>query len=245
MPLIRQKFLSDPVLQKAYQPFGNLRLHFPGHGEATGYRRELDLDQAVAKVTYRAGGVSHRREVFASHPDQVIVVRFDADRGGCIGFTLTMDSPHAWPSPAPSPTIPLFCFGKVQDDGLRFEPRSQLVHNGGQARVTDEGVAVEGADSATLLLAAATSYKNFQDISADPQNGASALARVKARSYDSLRSDHVADHQRLFRRVRLDLGRTDRADLPTDQRLKRMKTLATQRRQGRRRSARARTGAEG
>src|SRR3954451_25321959 len=79
--LIREKFLSDPVRQMAYQPFGDLRLHFPGHDRVTDYRRELDLDSAIARVTYRVGDVAYRREVFASYPDQVLVVRLDADRG--------------------------------------------------------------------------------------------------------------------------------------------------------------------
>ena len=92
--LAREKFLSDPVRQLPYQPFGDLRLTFPGHENATNYRRELDLDTAIASVSYRVGDVTFKREVFASHPDRVIVVRLTADKPGQISFTLGMDSPH-------------------------------------------------------------------------------------------------------------------------------------------------------
>ncbi|MBX6311660.1 MAG: glycoside hydrolase family 95 protein [Isosphaeraceae bacterium] len=223
VPIIRAKFLSDPVRQEAYQPFGDLRLHFPGHDEAADYRRELDLDAAMARVTYRVGDVSYQREVFASYPDQVIVVHLGADRGGCIRFSLTMDSPHqASRTQAIAPDT-LALRGQVRNDGLRFEARLRVRSSGGRTTINDEGVTVEDADAVTLLLAAATSYKNFQDISADPaQRCAATLAKVGNKSDESLRADHVADHRRLFRRVRLDLGRTDRADWPTDQRLRQL-----------------------
>jgi alpha-L-fucosidase 2 len=225
--LIRKSFLSDPVRQKAYQPFGDLRLHFPGHDTTADYRRELDLDSAIARVTYRVGDVTFRREVFASYSDQVIVVRLGADRSGRVSFSLRMDSPHKSSRVRAVAPDTIALAGKVQEDGLRFESRLRVVCSGGRATVTDEGVTVEGADDATLLLAAATSFKNFQDISADPAARCEAtLAKVGNKSYEDVRAGHVADHRHLFRRVRLDLGRTDRADWPTDRRLQQLKVDA-------------------
>jgi alpha-L-fucosidase 2 len=219
--LIREKFLSDPTRQEAYQPFGDLRLHFPGHDAATDYRRELDLDSAIARVTYRVGDVSFHREVFASYPAQVIVVRLGADRPGQVRLTLKMDSPH--PSSRTTAIAPdtLALTGKVQDDGLRLESRLRVFASGGRANVNDDGISVEGADAVTLLLAAATSFKDFQDISADPGRSCeTTLGKIGDRRYEALRDDHVTDQRRHFRRVSLDLGRTDRADWPTDRRLK-------------------------
>jgi alpha-L-fucosidase 2 len=219
-PIVRGAFLSDPVHQEAYQPFGELRLHVPGHDGAADYRRELDLDSAVARVTYRVGEITYRREAFASYPDQVIVVHLEADRGHSVSFSLSLVSPHpATRCRAVAPDTSAMA-GRVRGDGLGFEARVRVIPSGGRVAVTDEGITVTEADAATLLLAAATSYKSFQDVSADPASRCEVtLSKVGPKSYESLRADHVADHRRLFRRVRLDLGRNDRADWPIDRRV--------------------------
>src|SRR4051812_33725303 len=80
IPIVREQFLSDPVRQKAYQPFGDLRLHFPGHEYATDYIRELDLNTAIARVKYRLGETTYVREVLASYPDRVVLVHIRGDR---------------------------------------------------------------------------------------------------------------------------------------------------------------------
>src|SRR5688572_1039840 len=94
--LIRKRFLSDPVRQKAYQPFGDLRFLFADHGDGkpAEYRRELDFDTAVATVRYKIGDVTYTREVFASLPANAIVVRLSADKPGKVAFQLRQDSPH-------------------------------------------------------------------------------------------------------------------------------------------------------
>jgi len=239
--LAREKAISDPVRQLPYQPFGNLRLTFPGHEQATDYRRALDLGTAIATTTYRVGDVVFKREAFASYPDRVIVVRLTASKPGQINFTLRMDSPHTntlvavdvrrrkpSQSTSPPPHVGgygnLALTGSLQADGLRFESRVQLLAESGSINSPDGSVAIAGANSATLLLVARTSFKNFEDISGDPGKlCVQDLKRVEKKSYEQLRAAHIADHQRLLRRVSLDLGRTPAADLPTDERLNRIK----------------------
>src|SRR5260370_30341693 len=92
--LAEREFMSVPLGQKAYQPFGDLRLHFPSQQPVTEYRRELSLDSAVARVSYRVGDVTYERQAFASRPDQVIVVRLSAGKPRSISFTARLDSPH-------------------------------------------------------------------------------------------------------------------------------------------------------
>lgn len=240
--LARAKMLSDPVRQKAYQPFGDLRLHFPDHEKATAYRRELDLDAAVARTSYQLDGVTYTREVIASYPDNVIAVRLTASRPGALSFTLRMDSPHKESATSvlgggttSSREASLQLAGRIQPDGLRFESRVRVLATGGTVRPDGNTLVIAGADSATLLLVAATSFKNFEDISADPSERAqrtlASLAEALAKAgndsdkfYPALLRAHTADHQRLFRRVTLDLGRTVLADLPTDERLNRVRT---------------------
>ena len=248
--LVREKFLSIPVRQRAYQPFGDLRLTFPGHDRATDYRRDLDLDAAVARVGYRVDGVRYERQVFASYPDNVIVVRVTADRPGRLTFTLQMDTPHKVARTTAAAPDTLVLAGQVQDpsrfqyfqtgpkraspptepepiqtDGLKFESRVRVVATGGTVTASGDAVTVENADAATLLLVAATSFKDFRDITADPaERCAAAVARLGDKSFDALLAAHQQDHRRLFRRVTLNLGGTDRSKLPTDERIQRVKS---------------------
>ncbi|WP_164975994.1 glycosyl hydrolase family 95 catalytic domain-containing protein [Oleiharenicola lentus] len=210
-----KEFMSIPLRQKAYQPCGDLRLDFPGHEAATDYLRTLDLDAAVATVRYRVGEVTFTREVFASHPDQVIVVRVSADKPGALNFTAKLATPHEG-----AVVQPLSITGQVKDGAIRFDARMQGSTEGGSVRMENGAWTVAGADSATLVLTAATNYVNFQDVSADPvARNQPVLAAAAQKSYTGLRAAHVADHQALFRRVSFDLGYTP-VNRPTDARLR-------------------------
>jgi alpha-L-fucosidase 2 len=216
----RKEFMSIPIGQKDYQPFGDLRLNFPGHTNATDYRRSLDLDTATAQVSYRVGDAIFTRESFATCPDGVIVSRLTADKPGRLSFTAKLDSLHKSATTAVRPGEQLALFGSVQADGLRFEARLKILAKGGKVLVSSNAVNVVGADSATLVLAAATSFRNFNDITADPAARAgAALQAVRGKSFEQLRRRHLADYQALFHRVSIDLGRSDAAELPTDVRI--------------------------
>ncbi|MFT3869716.1 MAG: glycoside hydrolase family 95 protein [Nibricoccus sp.] len=222
--LVREKFLSVPLRQKAYQPFGDIRIVFPAHEVFTDYRRELDLQNAVARVGYRIGNVVYRREVFASYPAQAVIVKISADKKQAISFSLKLDSPHKVSRSKPVAPDTLLVQGQVQEDGLGFEARVLVQANGGRISITEAGIAVEAADSVTLILVAATSFRNFQDISADPAARCEAdLAQLRERTYEELLAEHVADYRALFGRVSLDLGRNAQADKPTDQRQRELK----------------------
>ena len=230
--LAREKAISDPVRQLPYQPFGDLRLTFPGHAKVTDYRRELDLDTAIAGVSYKVGDVQFIRTAFASFPDRAIVLKIMATKPGQVSFTLKMDSPHTnsqtravkgeketWGG-----TCDLVLNGRVQSDGLRFESRVRVFAFGGNISSNGDSISVEKADSATLVLVAATSFNSFQDISANPAERCEKdLASFSKRKFADVLSDHLTDHQRLFRRVNLDLGSTPAARLPTDERQKQLK----------------------
>jgi alpha-L-fucosidase 2 len=218
--LAMKEFMSVPVRQKAYQPFGDVWLSFPEHTNASNYRRELDLDSAVAKVSYESGGVKYEREIFASRPDQVIVWRISAGNPGKLKFITTMSSPHASVQDITRDSKQIVLRGKVEEGGLNFESQLQIVTDG-KVSSTGTNITVSGANSAMLVLAAATSFKNYKDISADPAARCeAALKTITNKSFDNLLKAHLADHQQLFRRVQLDLGKNASADLPTDERLK-------------------------
>ncbi len=232
--LATEHFMSVPLRQMPYQPVGDLKLHFPGHDKATEYRRELDIDEAVATVQYEVEGVAFTREVFASAPDNVIVVRITADKPGEVNFTGTFESPHADTSTLAVGEGQLALRGRLGalyeranveiEEPLRFEAHLQASTDGGSADASNEAIEVKGANAATLILAAATSYRGFEDVGGDPAaRCAEAIGAVTGKSYDELRRAHVADHRSLFRRVSLDLGGPGAVEQPTDERLKAFK----------------------
>ncbi|MFI6694002.1 glycosyl hydrolase family 95 catalytic domain-containing protein [Streptomyces sp. NPDC050433] len=222
--LIDTKFIGSPSEQVAYQVLGDLELAFTGTGEVTDYERELDLETAVARTSYTRGGVRHVREVFASTPDQVVVVRMTTDTPGSIGFTTRFTTPQrSTDSAVDAHTIAL---DGVSGDwyglpgSVHFRALARAEAEGGRVSTDQGALTVEGADSVTLLIAMATSYRNYLDAGADPKARARRhLDPAAKRRYEHLRTRHVADYRRLFSRVGIDLGPSERAGLPTDQRI--------------------------
>lgn len=197
------------------QTLGDLDIDFEGLGAPSAYRRELDLDSAVARVTFEAGGVRHTREVFASHPAQVIVARVETNRPGALSFCARLARIER-ATVRSHGRDGLVMSGRMHGEpGMRFAARLRVRVEGGSIESRDGEVRVTGARAATLLLAARTDWRG-----GDPEAASeSDLRAAFARSYAALRRAHVADHRRLFRRVSIDLGRTPAADLPTDERL--------------------------
>lgn len=228
--LAMQHFMSVPLRQAPYQPCADLRLQFPGHGEFADYRRELDLDRAVVAVRYRVGEVTYTREVFASFPDQAIVIRLAADRPRHVNFLVTLDTIHEPKSLAAQGAGCLVLRGRVRkehagydriiENPLRFEVHLLARPEGGKLRASETGLEVSGADAAVLILTAATNYVDYEDTSGDPGARCGQVIDAAAqKSYEKLLADHLADHQALFRRVSLELGSRGRPDVPTDQRI--------------------------
>lgn len=225
----------------AYQTLGDLYLHLASGTEVeSDYRRELNLETAIAKLSYRIGKARFSREVFSSQPDQVLVVRLECDQPGNISFAATLTRPtdvkahvdryavssefnavESMKAPPPTsfvadgPGRAVFR-GQTEEGGLRFEAHVQAVVEGGVLETRPEGLAVRGANAVTLLLAAATDYRGN-----DPaQQCRQQLAAAVRKSFAELRAAHIEDHQRLFRRVTLDLGTNAMLKLPTDKRLR-------------------------
>lgn len=243
--LFGRTMMGIPYEQMKYQPLANLLIAFPGHERATDYHRSLDLDSAVARVSYVVDGVTFTREVFVSAPDQVIVVHLTASRPGALNFTARL---HGVRNPAHSNYgTDYFQMDSVGSDGLRvtgkssdylgvpgrltYEARLVARTEGGQGTVSTDyrTLRVAGADEVTIVVAAATSFVNYRDVSGRPaERVREVLDRVAGRSVAALRDAHVAEHQQWFRRVALALDGTptEVRALPTDERLARLATAS-------------------
>ncbi|MGW8949505.1 glycoside hydrolase family 95 protein [Streptomyces sp. NPDC055709] len=222
--LAEEQFLGVPSEQMPYQVLGDIELTFAGTAEATDYERELDLETAITRVSYKRQGVRHTREVFASAPDQVVVMRLTADTPGSISFTARFTTPQrATDGPADGRTIAL---DGISGDhfgltgAVRFRAVARAVADGGRVRTEQGTLIVEDADEVTLLISMATSYNTYLDVSADPEARTRRhLEPATDKPYELLRHRHVRDYRGLFGRVGIDLGTSDRVGLPTDERL--------------------------
>ncbi len=216
--LAMREFMSVPLGQKAYQPFGDLELHFPGHSEFTDYSRKLDLQKAIHSVTYRSGGVLFTREYFATHPGEVVAIRLTANRKKALSFEVGLSSPHAEKN-VTTDGRRLQLEVQVKDGALRGIALAEVVTDG-RTEIRGNRLFVSGARSAVILLSAATNYVNFRDVSGDP--GAIAQAHLNsavATGYRKLLKEHFADYRELFDRFAVGFGENENAGLPTNQRI--------------------------
>jgi alpha-L-fucosidase 2 len=253
--LISKSMMGRPSTQAAYQPIGDLLLTFPKVAAAENYRRELNLRTATASMQFTSDGVTYTRELFASTPDNVIVMKLTADKPGKISFKLTMQTGQNITDS--DGTDDTFILNGTNRDfqnikgALKFQTRAKIIHTGGKlthgtreistppapeagtrgrgGRGGGGGVSnqstseysLEGADSAVILIASATSYKKFDDVTGNPDALAGTIInKASVKGYDALRKDQLADYQNIFNRVSLDLGTNEDAKLPTDQQIR-------------------------
>jgi alpha-L-fucosidase 2 len=217
--LAMDRFMSVPLGQMAYQPFGDLSIDLPGHEAFTDYERSLDIGRALSEVRYKVGGTTFTREVFASHPDRVLVVRLTADRPNALAFRLSLDSPHAAKS-LRAEGAELTLTVAVKDGALRGVAIVR-VETDGTVRGAGDGLSVADAREATVYLAAATNFVSYRDVSGDATGRAGAdLARLDGKSFDRIRKDHIADYGSLYDRFDVDFGLSDRERLTMDRRLR-------------------------
>ena len=193
-----------------YQTIGSLIIEAPGHEKAKNYYRDLDLERAVATTRYQVDGVNFQREVFASFPDRVIIVRFTADKPGELNFKVSYDSPLQ--STVRKQGKKLVLRGKGGDhEGVKgvieVETQSQVIAESGKVSLTDKYISVEHATAATLYIAAATNFVNYHNVKGNESKKASALlAGAMKKEYSEALKAHTDYYQSQFNRVSLSLG---------------------------------------
>ena len=223
MKLAQAKMMGKPMTLRPYQSLGDLRLDLPGHEKVEDYRRELDLTTAVARVSYRVGKVTYTRELFASHPDQVIVMRFTASEKGKLNLFATLDREEEFSTSTRPPTR--LDMGGTLDSGkgLEYHIVLQAIVDDGEVYAPIRRLEIRDATSAVLILGAATNFGG-QDCE---ETAAEQVKLAAKKPYQELLKAHIEDYQRLFNRVALDLGGHEAAAEPTDVRLAKVKAGGT------------------
>lgn len=199
----------------SYQTLGDLRLVFDNHDNVTDYRRELDIDTAIASVSYRVGNAIFTREIFSSAIDQVLVMRITCTEPNMISFGTTLDREECYETSAIKPDQ-LVMKGQLFDGkGMKFIARLNVLNEGGEVTADNSNINVKNANAVTLLMTATTDYKNrdYDNIAYKQLESALKIP------YETMRSCHIDDYQSFFHRVDINLGETENAKLATDERL--------------------------
>jgi alpha-L-fucosidase 2 len=228
---------------ESYAPLGTLFIDFKHEGAAKNYSRELNISEAISKVTYEVNGVRFTREYFISHPDQIMIIKLSSSKMGLLNFDLKFSSLLRYKNSsgsgqlkingyAPVHAAPNY-FGDVpnavvfeENRGTRFTTLASLKNIGGTIINNDSTVGVKDATEVVIYLSIATSFNGFnKDPAKDGLNNealaVNALSKAEKKSFSELKSAHLKDYQSYFNRVSLSLGKTEAPDLPTDERLKR------------------------
>lgn len=210
-----------PQYEASYQPFGDLFIHLQNQSSVQNFRRELDLNNAVSKVSYSSNGINFTREYFSSFPNQVIAVHLTANKSGSISFNTSLRSPHKNFSVKKVDERTIALSLKVQDGVLTGASylRAEAVH--GEVKVLGDSISIKNADEVTLYLTAATSFKNYQDVSGNPDALCKqVLQNIQHKKYEQIKTAHIQDYQKLFDTFSINLGDKNSMDLPTDERIR-------------------------
>ena len=196
----------------SYQTLGNLKINFPaGSNGVSRYRRELDLENAIARVQYEQNGVTYWRETFVSAPDQAVVVRLSASRPASINFEASLDRPERF-SVSVEGGNSLLMIGQLNNGtdgkGMKYAARLRALHKGGEVSVDGNSLLVRKANEAVLLVTAATDFMGFAGRKTSDPVTASTVDSGKAatKTFATLLAAHVKDYQHYFNRVSLRLG---------------------------------------
>ncbi|WP_195630804.1 glycosyl hydrolase family 95 catalytic domain-containing protein [Bacteroides finegoldii] len=210
-----------------YLPMANLMLSQPAQKQPKNIYRDLNISNATATVKYEVDGVRFRRTSFISYPDQVMVVKLEADKKQSVSLDVQLNSLLHYQVRATDRNIllldgkaPSYVANRDYDPrqviyhnqlGLKFKVQVKLLPKGGTYASNDSILSIRNADEVVLLLSAATDFHQPKIEFSDSK-----------RSYEELMDRHTADYRQLFDRVELSLGKgtPKKEKLPTNLRVK-------------------------
>ncbi|WP_420399075.1 glycosyl hydrolase family 95 catalytic domain-containing protein [Flagellimonas sp.] len=206
----------------AFQAFGDIYIAVENTADISEYQRELDISDAIARVTYADGDIHHKRTYFANYPSKVLVFKLENDAPQGQDYTIELTTPHKKVSYSPSGSE-LILNGVLENNGMAFGARLHLETKGGDIGFDENKIKVTASNAITLKLVAGTDYLNNYPIYKGKDYKAENLAamkKAKEMSFQELLEEHLSDYHELFQRVDLSLEATHIASLPTDERLK-------------------------
>lgn len=229
----------------AYQPLGDLILKQKFTGEVTNYYRDLNIENAISTTRFKVGGTEFTRDFFVSAPAQIMVIRLKSSVKGALNFTASTQSLHpimktvldnnqmiirgktptlSVPSYVGSYKKPVSYTDSTNCKGTRFDWRLVLKSTDGKVKTDTSGIEISNASEAVLILSVGSSFNGFDKCPDSEGEDEKALADgylklSKDKSFEALKTAHIADYQGFFNRMSFSLNGNPNVDLPTDQRL--------------------------
>jgi alpha-L-fucosidase 2 len=199
----------------SYQTLGDLTLDFGSLRGTSNYRRELDIEEAIARVSYSANQINFLREIFSTSPGQALVVRLTADKEGAVTFTSRLSRPGNKATIVVNRDVITMSEHVGDGTGVIMETKMKLIPEGGNVISGGDSIRIEKANSVTIILTAATDYfgKDPSVVTAEQMDA------ISNRSFSEIKKDHIADYQSFFKRVSIDLGSSDGGFFTTDARI--------------------------
>ncbi len=226
--------VGTPPRIRSYQTFGDLLLSYDWEDEVQNYKRELELNSGIATTAFETGDNTIKQEVFASAPDDLIVLRVSASKPFNVDVSLKRDKDAAVKVESSGAIV---MTGQIIDEEnplagpagahMKFSAMAILENEGGKLENGKEGISCDAVETLTIYLTAATNY-NFDKLdlseSIDPADECKRILKgIGDKSFADIKQAHVKDHSEMFNRVTLSLGEDTLTHLPTDQRLNRVK----------------------
>lgn len=223
--MINQKITAKQLHGSMYQPVGYLNISFPEHTNYTDYYRELNLENAIFTTTYKVGAITYKREVFASQPDQVIVIRLSASRPKSITFSVSLNGPlQTKMKTIDHNTLELTGLSSTHEGitgQVKFNARAKILNVGGSATIGSDKIDVIKANEVIILVSIATNFVDYKTLTAnETELSQHYISLAETKKYSTLLNRHVAAYQRYFNRLSINLGISSQSDFPTDVRIK-------------------------
>ncbi len=225
--LALEQFMSNPIIQSQYQPFGDLYIDFEGHTNFSNYKRELDLGEAIHRVSYDVGDVAYERETFVSAPDQVMAIALSASKKGALNFALSLESLHEDMSVSieDGAMILRVAVADGEDRGINYQSKlwgeaKLKIETDGDVQFAGGELVVRGGSKASIYLTAATNYVNYNDVSGEPRTKTDAIFnKLGGKSFSKIKRDHIKDYCELFDRFDINFSTNEKMLQPTNVRL--------------------------
>ncbi|KDN53687.1 glycoside hydrolase family 95 protein [Flavobacterium seoulense] len=222
--LTNEKIITKKSHGQMFQPVGNLELSFLDQQNYTDYYRELDIEKAVTKTVYKVNRVTYTREAFTSFPDRVLVIKLSADKPAKLTFTADFTSEHKKQKIVAN-NNEISLLGTTGDhegvDGkVNFNALARFKVDGGSVKSDANSIKIDKANSVVIYVSIATNFINYNNISGNENELAkSFLDKAFSKNFDKMKVAHIAAYQKIFNRVKLNLGTTTASKFPTDERL--------------------------